>query len=54
MKDKLTKMKDNLQGINSRIDEAENKISGLEYKETKTPNQNSKKKKESKKTPRIL
>ena len=45
MKDTLTEMKNNLQGINSRVHEAENQISDLEYKEQKTPNQNSKKKK---------
>ena len=28
-------MKNNLQGINSRVDEAENQISDLEYKEAK-------------------
>ena len=38
--------KKNLQGMNSRMDEAENQISALEYKEAKTP---TKKKKESKK-----
>ena len=39
----------NLQGINRGVDEAENQISNLEYKEVKTPNQNSKKKKNKKK-----
>ena len=33
MKDTLTEMKNNLQGISSRVDEAENQISDLEYKE---------------------
>ena len=28
-------MKNNLQGINSRVDEAENQISDLQYKEAK-------------------
>ena len=32
-KDRITEMKNNLQGINSRLDEAEDKISDLEYKE---------------------
>ena len=40
-------MKNNLQGINKRVDEAKNHISDLEYKEAK--NTQSKKKKESKK-----
>ena len=31
MKDTLTKMKNNLQGINSGVDEAKNQISDLEY-----------------------
>ena len=34
MKDMLTEM-NNLQGINSRVDEAENQVSDLEYKEGK-------------------
>ena len=38
MKVALIKIKNNLQGINSRVDEAENQISDLEYKE-KTNNQ---------------
>ena len=33
MKDTLAVMKNNLQGINSRVDEVENQINGLEYKE---------------------
>lgn len=32
----------NLQGINNRVEKAENQISDLDYKEAKTPNQNSK------------
>ena len=43
MKDTLTEMKNNLWEINSREDEAKNQISNLEYKEAKTPSQNSKK-----------
>ena len=35
MKDTLTEMKNNLQGINSRVYEAKNQISNLEYKEAK-------------------
>ena len=35
MKDSLIEIKNNLQGINSRVDEAENQISDLEYKEAK-------------------
>ena len=36
MKDTLTEMKTNLQGINSRMDKAENQISDLEYEEVKS------------------
>ena len=43
----LTEMKNNLQGINTRVKEAENQISVWNIREQKTPNQNSKKKKES-------
>ena len=35
MKDTLTEMKNNLQGINSRVDEAETQINDLEHKEAK-------------------
>ena len=34
-KDTLMKIKNNLQGINSRVDNTENQISELEYKEAK-------------------
>ena len=51
MRDILTEM-NNLQGINSRVDEAENQINDVEHKEQKTTSQ-SNKKKESKK-PRIV
>ena len=44
-KDTLTEIKNNLQGINRRVDEAENQINDLEHKEEKTTNQNKKKKK---------
>ena len=43
MKDTLIEIKNNLYGINSRVDKAKNQISDLEYKEEKTLNQNSKK-----------
>ena len=43
MKATLVKIKNNLQGINSRGDKAENQSSDLELKEAKTTNQNSKK-----------
>ena len=46
-KDTLIEIKDNLQGNNSRVDKAKNKINDLEHKEA--TNQNNKKKKESKK-----
>ena len=35
MKDTLTEMKNNLQGINSRVDDAKNQINDLEHKEAK-------------------
>ena len=35
MKDILTEIKNNLQGINSTVDEVENQISDLEYMEAK-------------------
>ena len=35
MKDTVTEMMRNLLGINSRVDEAKNQISDLEYKEAK-------------------
>ena len=35
MKDTLIEIKDNIQGINSRADEAKNQVSNLEYKEAK-------------------
>ena len=50
MKDTLIEVKNNLQGINSRVGEVENQLSDLEYKEAKrkqkiqNPNQNSKEK----------
>ena len=48
MKDTLTEIKNNLQGNNSRVDEAKNQMNDLEHKEARTTNQN-KKEKESKK-----
>ena len=44
MKDTLNEMKNNLQGINSRVDEAKNQISNLEYKEAKKNQTNEEKK----------
>ena len=49
IKDALIEIKNNLQGNNSRVDEAENQINDLEHKEEKTTNHNKKKKKDSKK-----
>ena len=49
MKDSQIEIKNNLQGNNSTVDEAENQICDLEHKEVKT-NQKNKKKNESKKT----
>ena len=43
MKDTLTEIENNLQGNNSRVDEAKNQINDLEHKQ-KTTNQNKKKK----------
>ena len=43
MKDTLTEIKNNVQGINSRVDEAENQISDLEYKEVKNTQSGQKK-----------
>ena len=45
VKDTLTEITNNLQGISGRGDEAKNQISDLEYKEAKNTHQNSKKKK---------
>ena len=47
-KDMLTEMKTKLEGINSRVDEAENQISKLEHKEVKTTQLKEQKKKERK------
>ena len=46
MKDILIEIKNNIQGINSRMDDAENQSNDMEHKERKkTTNQNNKKKK---------
>ena len=45
MKDTLIEINNNLQGNNSRVDEAKNQTNDLEHKEDKIFNQNSKKKK---------
>ena len=37
MKDTVAEMKNNLQGIRSKADEAENQINNLEYKDGKNP-----------------
>ena len=51
MKDTLIEIKNNLQGNQSRVDEAENHMNDLEYKEEKDiHNQYSKKKRESEKS----
>ena len=49
IKDGLIEIKNNLQGNNSRVDEAKNQINDLEHKIAKTTVQNNKKKKEPKK-----
>ena len=43
MKYTLIEIKNNLQGKNGRVDEAENQINDMEHKETKTTSQNNKK-----------
>ena len=48
-KDTLTEIKNNLQGNNSRVDEAKNQINDLEYKEAKN---NHTEKQEEKKNPK--
>ena len=50
MKDSLIEIKNNLQGNNSRVDEAENQINDLEHKEAKKTIQSEKQ--EEKRTPK--
>ena len=45
MKDSLIEIKNNLQGNNSRVDEAESQINDLEHKESKNNQSEQKKKK---------
>ena len=52
-KDSWTEIKNNLQGNNSRVDEAENQINDLEHKEAKKPIRTAKRKKNTKKWGRI-
>ena len=40
MKDRLIEIKNNLQGNNSRVDEAEHQINDLEHKEAKNKQKN--------------
>ena len=49
MKNTLIEIKNNLQGNNSRVDEAENQINDLEHKEAKKPIRTAKRKKNTKK-----
>ena len=51
MKDTLTEVKNNLQGINSRVDEAKNQIDDLEHKEEE--NLQSKQQEEKKKSKKL-
>ena len=44
MKDTLIEIKSNLQGNNSRVDEAKNQINDLEHKEEKQPMKTTRKK----------
>ena len=46
IKDTLIKIKNNVQGNNSRVDEAENQINDMEHRKQNTTNQKKKKKKE--------
>ena len=48
-KDTLTEIKNDLQGNNSRVDEAKNQINDLEHKKQKATNQNTRGKKNPKK-----
>ena len=48
MKDTLIEIKNNLQGNNSRVDDADNQINDLEHKEAKNKQSEQKEKKESK------
>ena len=43
MKDTLTETKNNLQGNNSRVDEAKNQINNLDIRKQRTTNKNNKK-----------
>ena len=54
MKDTLIEMKNNLQGNNSRVDEAENKINDLEHKEAKNHQLLKKEEKRIQKKPRTV
>ena len=49
MKVTLTEMKNNFQGVNSRVDDVENQISHLKYKEAKNTQSGQQKEKEFKK-----
>ena len=52
-KEYITEMKNNLQGINNGVDEAENQISNLEYNKAKNTEAEQQEKKESKNTRRV-
>ena len=54
MKDTLIEIKDNLQGNNSRMDEAENHINGLEHKEAKNHHTEQQEEKNNPKKMRII
>ena len=49
MKDSLIEIRNNLQGNNSRVEEAENQINDLEHKEAKNKQSEQQEEKESKK-----
>ena len=54
MKDTLTEIKNNLQGNNSRVDEAENQINDMEHKKNKKQPIRTTRKKNQKKKMKIV
>ena len=54
MKDTLIEIKNNSQGNNSRVEEGENQINGLEYKDAKQTNDQSNNRKNKSKRMRVV
>ena len=54
MKDSLIEIKNNSQGNNSRVEEGENQINGLEYKDAKQTNDQSNNRKNKSKRMRVV